>query len=238
MSSDIQTIKHRVSSLFTTVSQTENTDQVEALENKVRELLDIITDMKGPSDTNEKAAEEKPIQALHASQPLKQFSERPDLNCSKQSSFLEEAMQKQKSKKWSWFGTFDSANMKQKQEYTIKQNQQRVFSIPQLVFAVDNDDDVSSTECSDVTDSERVDDPHVITCVSPAAAHKRIKNRDSLHKLNRRMSTTIGVGVSPECSAFKKKRLSLRERRIEMALARAKLQESFNSALSQPPLSS
>lgn len=64
----------------------------------------------------------------------------------------------------------------------------------------------------------------------------RKKNRENLEKLNSKMNATIGVQMSPGSLGKKKKRLSLSERRKAMAASREKLRESFDSALSKPPL--
>ena len=64
----------------------------------------------------------------------------------------------------------------------------------------------------------------------------RRKNRENLEKLNSKMNATIGVQMSPGSLGKKKKRLSLSERRKAMAASREKLRESFDSALSKPPL--
>ena len=223
MSTDIKKVKRKAISLLTTVYQTESKEQVEELEIKVRELLEIISDTTGSdtkvvdrnisvkesarrflyshiptaggtppasSSTNDRTttrstssssaspafANENGFHTLHTtevvskigeiSKPLKQFSERPDLDCPDQYTFLEDAMMKQSLRKWTWSGIVDVTKMDRK----CKDKRRNRNPLNKFVISIggEHEDDLSSvgTECTDISDSERVGDLlHVKTFV-------------------------------------------------------------------------
>lgn len=218
MTTDIKKVKRTAISLLTTVYQTESKEQVDELEIKVRELLEVISETKesdtkvdeiesarkylysykstsaagvGAAGVGGKAeaagirrssspgsfSNQNNFHTVHTtevvskigeiSKPLKQFSERPDLDCPDQYTFLEDAMVKQSMRKWTWTGVVDATKMERKCKGRKNRNPLTKFVIS-TVGGGGEEDDLSSvgTACTDISDSERVGDLlHVKTFV-------------------------------------------------------------------------